>query len=670
MKALVVCALVCVAFSGILSASIIRVAREDVVPIVDELIKEEVVSELRNAEIPVAVEEEPAKVILEETVVPVENQRSAVKVVEVVEPVVFEKVVVDEPVVNAEKESVELLRSVSPVVAVEEPIAVVKETEVVVEPVVEDKVVAAVESLRNVEPVVEVVEPAVAVVDEPKKDDEPTQSESLLRSALPLVVEKEVVPAVANVEEEPIAPAVRTVAEVILDKAEAKPVEVPAEAPAVKADEVSPVESLKSVEPSVVAEEPAAVVVDEAKNEPVDDPEYLRAVPIKPFLEQLAESQAANAKADSVVEPLVEEKVVPDSVVAAVDSLRSNAPVVAVEEPIAVAVPEKAKVAEKVAEPAAEAENVAADETPAPAVTADEEPTPALAADATEEKVPVPEVPVEEKVIDPVESLRSALPAAEVEEPKVIVTEEKKETLQTVENEVVPAVKAIVEEKVAETEQKPADEPTEAVRAVVPIVEEVAPVKEVEQEPSDVLRAAEVKDDASTTARPNLIQQIIQPVNNLIQNSPLGPILNRGSTTAAPAAGQAENLNAGEVAAAANDETATTAAPNVFQQLGQNIQSFLNPNTQAAQSSAEGSTTARPNIIQQVSNAVGSVFNRPSSNSEQQPTPATGPIQSLVQNVQNFFRPQSSTTATESGASAAETPAPAAPLTAEDAPSA
>ncbi|XP_058460822.1 calphotin-like [Malaya genurostris] len=666
MKALLICVFACAALNGVLSASIIRVAREDTVPVPDEIVKDEPVAELRKDEIPVAVEKEPAKVIVEDAAVPAEIQRSAVNVVDVVEPVAVKQVLVDEPVVVVEKESsVESLRSVSPVVAVEEPAVVVKETEVVAEPVVEDKVVVPIELARNVEPVVEVAEPVVPVVEELKQENEPMEVVGAVRSALPVVDEEKEIPAVAVVEsekpvevkEEAVVPAVRTVAEVILDKAEVS------EGNAVVKDaEPATVELLKSVQPvAVVVEERKEQILDETARNIVPEP-------VRPLIEIVAEVKAAQTNDVAEPEPevrsvVVEDKVVPESEVAPVESHRSAAPLVAVEEPIAVAVADKEVIAEKILEPVPELQNTVADEVPAPAVLNDEVPIPetpaaADAAPVEDEKVPVPEIPVEEKVIAPVESLRSALPVAEVEEPAVVVTEQK-EAVPAVENEVVPAIKAIVEEKIVENEA--AVEPTDALRSV-PVVEEVAPVKEVEQEPSDVVRAIEVKDDTATTARPNIIQQIIQPVNNLIQNSPLGPILNRGSTTAAP--GAAENLNTGEVAAA-NDE-ATTAAPNLIQQLGQNIQSFLSPNSQNAQT-GDSSTTARPNIIQQVQNAVGSVFNRPSSNSEQQPAPATGPIQSLVQNVQNFFRPPGSSTAAPEGDGSA--PVAVASLAAEDSPS-
>lgn len=100
-----ICLISCIAFSSVQSASFyLRNGREVLIPVENELVREEIVSELKKELEPIAAEEPMPVVdaiVREEVVVPVETLRIAEPVVAVEEPVAISDTEIVVPVVSA-----------------------------------------------------------------------------------------------------------------------------------------------------------------------------------------------------------------------------------------------------------------------------------------------------------------------------------------------------------------------------------------------------------------------------------------------------------------------------------------------------------------------------------------------------------------------------------------
>lgn len=208
MRELIVCVLLCVTLVN--SATVYRSEREIVVPVVDEIVKEEIVSQLKSETIPVAIESEPVVAeIKEEIIVPIESSRYVEPIAAVEEPVAkinepkeaVKAVLVEEVIVPELKASepvfVEAIESVKTIN--NEPVIAAIAEEIIVPVQVENKV----ETLAAVEPVV--AEKAVGEgLDEPEsqsnlKQDGATQQPSLLMQVSNAIMNNPVVNALQNI---------------------------------------------------------------------------------------------------------------------------------------------------------------------------------------------------------------------------------------------------------------------------------------------------------------------------------------------------------------------------------------------------------------------------------------------------------------------------------------
>lgn len=269
---------------------------------------------------------------------------------------------------------------------------------------------------------------------------------------------------------------------------------------------------------------------------------------------------------------------------------------------------------------------------------------------------------IKEEVIIPVETLRIAAPAVEVQEPVAIISG-KEET------------NAVIEESVALR--------SAAAESIVPVVveENIVSVPIVEEP----VAVAEVKEDTPVTRNEPLvevIEKIIDPVPEVqteVKEAPIEVVhvaVKSNPIEAAvveeqenvvvpdtPAYNAEEAIRQSEGAPAASATTAAPATPTrpgVIQALQHQFQNFQTQiqnafNQNAANTATADSTapvTTRPGLIAQVQQNVGQFFNRPAG--------SQGPLQGFVSAVQNniqtaqtnfqgLFRPNASPAASPPG---------------------
>lgn len=299
------------------AANIQRMSREEaeLVPIVQEIIKEELVSELKKAEVPEAMEAEPIK--KEEELVQIVPASRTIDM-----PIVEEQKPVEivEAVQVVDVAPVEALRTMDEV-KIEEPIAM---------PVIEKEEIKPVDVLRT-EEVLKVDEPIMLI---PAAD-----------------------PASRNVEK-----AVEMIAEEIIQPVEAlKTVEkeLEVEVPKVEIAAIElipePVESLRAVEPEVKIEE--VLVVKEVIPEQKSAEPMMEILAMEPLLEKKEELKEEIKDELKTIEPelKVVEKI-PETVLvqeAAIPLVIESAPAVKaaiVEEPEKIETPLEVEVEKKVVE--------------------------------------------------------------------------------------------------------------------------------------------------------------------------------------------------------------------------------------------------------------------------------------------------------------------------------
>lgn len=258
---------------------------------------------------------------------------------------------------------------------------------------------------------------------------------------------------------------------------------------------------------------------------------------------------------------------------------------------------------------------------------------------------------IEEEIIIPVEQLRVAAPAIEVQEPIAVISE-KEETNAVVEEaiaersagaEAEALVPVVVKEKIVSV---PIVEEPLAVSAVEDDIPKTRNEPVVEVNEKLAVPVAEVQTEVKETP--------IEVVHVAVKSSPIEEAVVVEKETVIVAADpstveadEAIRQNEGDAAAVAPTTTSPT-RPNVIQaitnqfQTFQNnfqnqIQSVFNPSASNAATAATagnadstGTSTVRPNIIVQFQQAVGQVFNRPAG--------GPGPFAGIASAVQNNFQ--------------------------------
>ncbi len=245
---------------------------------------------------------------------------------------------------------------------------------------------------------------------------------------------------------------------------------------------------------------------------------------------------------------------------------------------------------------------------------------------------------IKEEVVIPVEQLRVAAPAVEVQEPVAVISEkeEKEETNAVVEEAVVALrnaaaetiIPVVVEEKIVSVPIVEEPVASVAVEEAIPqtrneplinvdqkLNEPVAEVQtEVKETPIEVIAVA-VKsspvEEAAVVEKENVVVPVVVEKDEAI----------RQTEGAAPSTTRPNVI-----------QTITHQFQNLQTQFANQIQSVFNPNaansaTASNSDSAATPTTSRPTIIAQFQQAVGSVFNRPSG--------SPGPIQGIAMAIQN-----------------------------------
>lgn len=275
MKIILFSALLCVALSFTNAANILRIARtEDLIaPIIEEILKVEIASDLKRSEIVVIDEPLLKETIVETIVEPVQSMRIAEEL-----PTLEEKKpeIIETIVAIKEVEAAPSLRNVEPALEVIEKVEIVAIKENIEQPIdsnraesvpaveeptveiIKDEVIVPVQALRNVEPIVEVIVKEEII--------EPVQ-------------------AFRNVEKEQIVQVpIETLR--LIEEEMMKEVEIVAqEALAVKETLPEPIQSATIVEPNVVLIEENTPIVKSI----VEAVSFLKTVPETPIVEIIPE---------------------------------------------------------------------------------------------------------------------------------------------------------------------------------------------------------------------------------------------------------------------------------------------------------------------------------------------------------------------------------------------
>lgn len=266
---------------------------------------------------------------------------------------------------------------------------------------------------------------------------------------------------------------------------------------------------------------------------------------------------------------------------------------------------------------------------------------------------------IKEEVVIPVETLRIAAPAVEVQEPVAVISG-KEEANPVIEETVAlrsaapeSIVPVVVEEKIVS----------------VPIIEEPVAVPAVKEDTPQtrnepVVEAIEKVVDPVVEVQTEVKENPIEVVQVAVKSNPIEAAVVEEQENVviadSPAVDAEEAIRQSEGAPAA---PATPAAPvrpgviqaiqNQFQNFQNQIQNVFNPNA-ANTGVADGPApvTTRPGLIAQVQQNVGQFFNRPAGS----PGPLQGfvaavqnNIQTAQTNLQGLFRPMASPAASPAG---------------------